>query len=476
MINTLLKLLTGICMLIFVGKPTLAQHTHPPMPTQLGDEISAERIMTQIRDLASPGFQGREMGSPGNHQAADWISLAFNNRGLSTLPNQEDFQIPFDIQSLSLSEDSYFTIDGDSLSLFDEFTSTHYGASGTFRGEPVSVKWTNHQDHSKEDISGRILVISVDEEESLHNGEYGIHPAAHWADSLSAEAVIFTPDSYTAYLQHAYRFESDISIPQETAKHIGNTVQPFVKQKQLDIPVLVTSFDSEDFTELSISAHIELNVARTARANNVVSYLGDFQPDSPFILVSAHFDGQGLHPDTGVPIFGANRNATGISVLLEIANALEGVEDRLEYPVVFAAWNGHERFRAGLEHFFESVWTDHDNLMSYINLSELSGQRDTTQVKIYGQDESSELHPHIDEIARKNDLAYSYHLVDFNESPILRVPESLSTEKLGINGGPYTYTGRIHDSPDKINMRQVYNISLFSLELIWNLSTLYEPL
>ncbi len=455
------------------------QHSHPPMPSHIGNEISADRILNQIRDLASPGFHGREMGTPGNHQAADWVSLAFSQNGLSALPGHDDFFLSFDIHSLSMSDESYLVADDDSLSLFEEFTSAHYGISGEFDGQPLSVEWGQHDQYEQDDIADEIVLISYDDQISPYQGSYGMHPSAVWADSLEAEAVILMPPSYQDFLQQSYRFEPDISIPQDSEKHIGNTVQPFVKDRQLETSVILATSDREDLFKdaSSISGNIDLDVDQTAGANNVVGYLGDFEPDSPYIVVSAHLDGHGLHPDTGVPIFGANRNASGVSVLLEITNALQEVEESLEYPIIFAAWNGHERYHAGRQNFFDSVWTDHENLMSYINLSELSGQKDSTQIDIYGQNESSEIHPHIQELAEKYELNFYYREAEYpNNSGNLLLPEALSTQKVGLNGGEYTYTGRIHDSPDKINMRQVYGITQFSLELIWNLSTLYEPI
>lgn len=467
--------------LVFLWLGSLsAQHTHPPLPNHLENEISAERILTQIRDFASPGFEGRELGEPGNHKAADWISFTFSNHGLSPLPGEDGFFHPFNIHRLSLSEDSFLIIDNDSIDMFEKFTATHYSGNGQFSGEAINVSWGNHHDVAHEDVSGHVVTVQLKEKEDLKTGRFGIHPAAIWADSLDADGLILIPESYSHYIEQAYRFEPQINLPQDAQKHIGNTAQPFVKEKRVDIPVLVASeqyFQKSDYEPaLIIDALVELQIEQTGLAHNVAGYLGEFEPDTPYIIVSAFFDGHGFQSDSGIPFFGANRNASGVSVLLELARSLKTVEEALEYPVIFAAWNGHERFNSGIEHFFSSVWKDHENLMSYINLSELSAQQDTSIVEIFGLTEESPVHPHIAELAEKYEIGYSYQPIDPLNNPEFLLPSPLSTEIIGLNGGEYSYSGRIHDSPDKINLRQVYDISLFSLELIWNLSTLYEPL
>ncbi len=475
-----LKILLSATLVISYFGCVSAQHTHPPMPGHLENEISAERILTQIRDFASPGFQGREFGEAGNHKAADWISFTFSNHGLSPLPGEDSFLISFPVHRLSLSENSYLGFDNNSLDIFEEFTAAHYSGDAQFSGETVPVTWGAHHDLTRQDINDEIVSVYLSETSDFKTDHYGIHPAAVWADSLNARGVIFIPHSYSRYLEHTYRFEPQINLPQDAQKHIGNTAQPFVKEKRLDIPVLVVSNEvlpQDNLNQpLNVSANISLQTEQTGLANNVVGYLGEFEPDSPYIVVSAYFDGHGLHPNSGIPFFGANRNGTGVSVLLELARSLKTVEDALEYPVIFAAWNGHERFNAGVKHFFSSVWKDHENLMSYLNLSELSAQQDTSKVEIFGPSEESPFHPHITELTEKLELGYSYQPVDPLKNSEFLLPASLSTEIIGLNGGAYTYAGRIHDSPDKINLRQVYYISQFSLELLWNLSTLYEPL
>jgi hypothetical protein len=68
--------------------------------------------------------------------------------------------------------------------------------------------------------------------------------------------------------------------------------------------------------------------------------------DSQVILVSAYYDGLGTGPD-GVTYPGANDNASGVAMILELARLMTESDYKPKKTVLFVAWAGGER-REGL--------------------------------------------------------------------------------------------------------------------------------
>jgi len=78
------------------------------------------------------------------------------------------------------------------------------------------------------------------------------------------------------------------------------------------------------------------------RSSNVVATPGDFDPAAPYVLVGAHLDTVAVAP-------GAEDNASGVSVLLELARVLAG-----SGQVVLVAFGGEEPRGPGELHHFGS--------------------------------------------------------------------------------------------------------------------------
>ncbi|MFC7495403.1 MULTISPECIES: M28 family metallopeptidase [unclassified Nocardioides] len=81
---------------------------------------------------------------------------------------------------------------------------------------------------------------------------------------------------------------------------------------------------------------------RAGRSSNVVATPGDFDPGSPYVVVGAHLDTVAVAP-------GAEDNASGVAVLLELARVL-----RASGQVVLVAFGAEEPVGPGELHHFGS--------------------------------------------------------------------------------------------------------------------------
>ncbi|CDM67407.1 Peptidase M28 [Clostridium bornimense] len=96
-------------------------------------------------------------------------------------------------------------------------------------------------------------------------------------------------------------------------------------------------------------------------SNNIVGKIDGKSNNA--IIISAHFDHIGYQD--GKIIKGAIDNASGVSVLLEVAEILKNTYslENPEFDIVFAAFNGEESGRMGSSKFVHDIIGKYDNLI-----------------------------------------------------------------------------------------------------------------
>ncbi len=116
------------------------------------------------------------------------------------------------------------------------------------------------------------------------------------------------------------------------------------------------------------SASLEISYTRiTPFTENLVGFIpGSEVPDS-FLVVSAHYDHLGKFGDAYFP--GANDNASGISMLLEMARYFSQPAHRPRHSMVFIAFSGEEVGLVGSQYFVERApWFPLPQIRFLLNL------------------------------------------------------------------------------------------------------------
>jgi Zn-dependent M28 family amino/carboxypeptidase len=101
---------------------------------------------------------------------------------------------------------------------------------------------------------------------------------------------------------------------------------------------------------------LETAVQREMETRNVIGFLPgvDVALDEEAIIVMAHYDGLGRAPG-GTLYPGANDNASGVAMMLEIARMWQEQDFRPKRTVIFVAWAGAERrLRADVDRFLRA--------------------------------------------------------------------------------------------------------------------------
>ncbi|HET9948527.1 MAG TPA: PA domain-containing protein, partial [Longimicrobiales bacterium] len=129
-----------------------------------------------IRFLADDALRGREVGTPGERCAADYLAARFEEVGLEPAGDQGSWFQTFDIRrGAELGPDNRLVVDGRTYALGSEWTPLGYSASASLERELVygghllsSPGNTDDDEFAHIDLSGKIVVVEWGDPDAPH--------------------------------------------------------------------------------------------------------------------------------------------------------------------------------------------------------------------------------------------------------------------------------------------------------------------
>jgi hypothetical protein len=487
------------------GQPRYAK-----VPFPLYKKVEPERMINNIRDLASTAFEGRELGTDGNDKAVDWVSFKLEQTGVAPLFDGSFVQ-DFPITQYDLGSSNYFVPGNDSLHLQSDYlpayysTDAHIGADVYYAGYGLIPEIGQRLKHkivvmhglSREKLSSlKYLNPDTLNLSSLENPLF--YGQALWAQQSGAAAVVFVPEKGDFDLPFetgaAYQYGRTVKLPAKARKEMRHSSNPYVSRDRLNIVVVYTTYEAgrrvvqasdAAFYELVSSAKkgvipaepvnrnvimgVQLNPVEKRFGVNIAGILhGKF--GSPYLLVSANLDQEGQHPTFGYPYLGANDNASGVAVLLELATLLQSEKEQPEYGIVFLIHNGAHRDLAGLRHFVQSNPSVMKKIGGVMHLANMAAGPILDSVSV---------HVTLLNTAPRFIKETEQAIVDYGYTAVHSTGDSYRARNLllpfhdrhipvyEISGGVNPLSNRISDVPDKLNYVKMYRMTQFSLELIW---------
>jgi Zn-dependent M28 family amino/carboxypeptidase len=115
---------------------------------------------------------------------------------------------------------------------------------------------------------------------------------------------------------------------------------------------------------------LPITITQTA---NVLGLLPGSDPElaDEVIVVGAHYDHIGQSPD-GLYFPGANQNASGVAIMLEMAQVWQETGYRPARSVLFAAWGAEEKSGAGIAHYMADPIVPLTQTISAISLDSIA--------------------------------------------------------------------------------------------------------
>jgi Tol biopolymer transport system component len=387
-------------------------------------EILAGELKRHVDYLASDQLEGRLTGSPGEQAAAAYIARRFELLGLREAGAESGYyqSFPFTSGVKLVAGANTMTLrvgkESRALEVDKDFRPLAFSENATVEGAIAFVGYglktpgdagTPYNSYAGFDVKDKIVLAlnyvpeGVSMERRMELNRYsGVRYKAMLAREAGAKALLLVtgPASPKAGALQAMGFDQSlagsgipvVSISGETADMLFRAHDKPLKdlQSELDVenPHAMAQFDFKDAT-----ARVTVEIEREkSTGRNVIGYLpaGRDEATAPYLVVGAHYDHLGRGESSslarkgeeGQIHNGADDNASGTAVLLELAAAITDMRarhpDMFPFGVVFAAWSGEELGIIGSNYFAAHPTIPWERVAAYVNFDMVGRLKDNT--------------------------------------------------------------------------------------------------
>ena len=362
-----------------------------PSYQRLAQQVSTADLMSHVEFLAAPEMNGRGVGSLEAARAANYIAAEFQSYGLQAPPGGWMQEVQFTLaRPAAPPELALVGDDGEPLVTFTRLVDyaesvEHHGGSGQAEA-PLTLLLFPPQDARMSpqelyplyrglDLRGRIAMIVEDnapfnfDTEALVRGAEGVLIISR---DVKPHNQVLSGD----YLEHPTLpvFRLTPAAAAEILAVDGLSLAGVDES----ISGLEESGPGWSARELSARVRMDLQLkpAETVTAYNVLALLpgADAALADELVVLSAHYDGLGRGPDSTL-YPGADDDASGVAVMLEIARLWQEQAFQPRRSVLFAAWAGGELPYSGAHAFRDerSFFLVNYDLSAVIHLDRMGG-------------------------------------------------------------------------------------------------------
>lgn len=396
--------------------------------------ITEEDHRSYVYTLASEEMDGRESGTIGQKRAAEYIASFFEHNGIAAPPRHQSSAGSY-FQPFTLYEGraAQIRLQYSNVYLWKEEIIAYCGQRDLPESEVHELQFAGYATSALPnglEIQGRTVV-------ALAGNRSSAWPAyARLARESGAHAVILVPDSGLEETQNEALCAIAETADQDATVPVGH---PDTHDYFLISPQLMQEIFRLDISELRrIAAKTENGSKRLLRllprpevrilatpgeeeitTENVIGFLPGTGATGETLVISAHYDHVGIIDDQLYP--GADDNASGISALLEIAQAFALAAQDGHQPLrnlLFLAFSGEEKGLLGSAHYTRNPLMPLDKTIAALNM-DMIGRVDEQHadglpyVYIIGSDRLSrqlhELHEKVNSTYTQLELDYTYN-------------------------------------------------------------------
>jgi hypothetical protein len=190
--------------------------------------------------------------------------------------------------------------------------------------------------------------------------------------------ILIDPYETTEFLGNGYVFYPDSSFENYLNQDLNDKIVVSSEQylfllHQNKTVKAVISLNENDFNSIKEIKNLEISIQakgerKTLESYNLIATINPKQKTDKEIIISAHWDSyQGP---------GANDNATGIGVMLELAKYFNSIKDSLTCRIQFVAFGAEELGLIGSQAFIQKHPTELKNCKLVFNIDEVGGKSD----------------------------------------------------------------------------------------------------
>ena len=373
-------------------------------------------VLTYVRTLAAPAWEGRGIGTAGIDSAANWIAKQMRQAGLAPGGDSGGWFQSFEVTTGVVPEPPCeLTIDGAKFPLGDALQPLGFSSNGTaharlvFAGYGITAPGYEWDDYKGVDVHDAIVLVLTQEpgemdSTSRFDGTFNtpfadlrtkaINAREHGALGLIAvngprwhageppRAPARDGEGYmTSGLLAAW---IDEGAANALLKPAG--LDLLHAQAAIESTMLPHSFAIPD------SATLTVNVKRSrAITKNVIGILAG-RDTARTLVLGAHYDHLGyggpssLAPNEHVPHLGADDNASGVAAILAAAQRLAARRQhgwKPQHTLVVTTFSGEEMGLVGSDHFTSDPPRPIESIEAMVNL-DMVGRLRSEQLQVMG--------------------------------------------------------------------------------------------
>ena len=393
-------------------------------------------FQSRVRYLASDELTGRGVDTPGIRLARDYLVREFTRYGLTPGGDDGTYLQAFSVTTgVVIKQPTSLVLNGqESLGLDSDWTPLGMSASGridgpvVFAGYGITAKDYGYDDYAGIDAKGKIVLVlryeppPKDEKSPFQkwprysdyatlrskfnnardHGALGMilvdlhSPNKGAGELISLRAVFSRPDRNFIAAQ----------VKREIVQH-------WFEARGLSLPAIKEKIDREEgpdsmaLSDLNVTLQVTLERIH-GQAENVIGIIPGSDPvlKNENIVIGAHYDHLGLgyygsHDSSlkGQIHHGADDNASGTAVLLQVAQNLARSNPKPARTIVIAAFSGEEVGLLGSRHYVEHPPLPLSATKAMINL-DMVGRLRNNRLTVFGTHSARELSRIVNDAAR----------------------------------------------------------------------------
>jgi Zn-dependent M28 family amino/carboxypeptidase len=402
-------------------------------------KIDPERIRAHVRLLSHDLLEGRGTGQRGGDIAAEYIATQFALYGLKPVGDNGTYMQKVPMVGITPAPETTFSLisstggatDLKPLEQYVAYDQTQQPRSDVdaeivYVGYGIEAPEYQWDDYKGVDVRGKVLLMLVNE-------------------PPSDDVNFFKGKALTYYGRWTYKYEEAArkgaigailihqtemaSYPWEVVRNSNSGEKSYLKldgtpklkaaawvqfevAKQLtvaagmDVDKMIVDARSRDFHPVTLPVKLKARMVSKIRpfeSNNVLAMLpgSDAKLKSEAVMYTAHYDHLGIRPDMpGDNIYnGANDNATGCGILLELARTYADAAQRPHRSILFASVTAEEQGLLGSEYLGKHPPVPAGKISIDLNYDDIPPLGAPEEVEVSGAERTT-FYPEIEAMAK----------------------------------------------------------------------------
>jgi Zn-dependent M28 family amino/carboxypeptidase len=407
-------------------------------------KINPERIRAHVRFLSHDLLEGRGTGQRGGDIAAEYIATQFALYGLKPAGDNGTYLQKVPMVGITPEPETTFSLvpskgTAIDLKLLDDYVAydqTQQPQSDVdeeivyvgYGIEAPEYKW---DDYKGIDVHGKVLLMLVNEPPSddlkFFKGKaltyYGrwTYKYEEAARRGALGAILIHQTEMASYPWEVVRNsnsgeKSYLKLDGSPKLKVASWIQTGVAKQiadaaGMDLDKMMADARSRDFHPVTLPVKLKAHMVSKIRpfeSNNVVAMLtgADSKLKDEAVLYTAHYDHLGIRPDMpGDNIYnGADDNATGCGILLEVAQTYAGAAQRPRRSILFASVTAEEQGLLGSEYLGKHPPVPAGKIALDLNYDDIPPLGSPEEVEVSGAERTT-FYPTLEAMAKTFRLA-----------------------------------------------------------------------